>query len=107
MSMSLTKSFSLSLNDCKDPGKEGTELSITFTSAQYVIFRNVFFVSFSELCPGDLQSVSSQREELCAKVFVRIGETEVNAELFEQSNDHMIQRLFTEELVCSSLSIGQ
>ncbi|KAM4563273.1 neuron navigator 1 isoform 2-T3 [Odontesthes bonariensis] len=48
MSMSLTKSFSLSLNDCKDP----------------------------ELCPGDLQNVSSQREELCAKVFVRIGETE-------------------------------
>uniref|UniRef100_A0AAQ6AQ63 Neuron navigator 1 n=1 Tax=Amphiprion ocellaris TaxID=80972 RepID=A0AAQ6AQ63_AMPOC len=41
MSMSLTKSFSLSLND---------------------------------LCPGDMLSVSSQREEVCARVLVRIGD---------------------------------
>ncbi|XP_023133957.3 neuron navigator 1-like isoform X4 [Amphiprion ocellaris] len=46
MSMSLTKSFSLSLNDCKDP----------------------------EVCPGDMLSVSSQREEVCARVLVRIGD---------------------------------
>ncbi|XP_041860406.1 neuron navigator 1-like isoform X2 [Melanotaenia boesemani] len=46
MSMSFTKSFSLSLNDCKD----------------------------SEVCPDDFQSVSSQREELCAKVLVRTGD---------------------------------
>ncbi|XP_022047463.2 neuron navigator 1-like isoform X1 [Acanthochromis polyacanthus] len=46
MSMSLTKSFSLSLNDCKDP----------------------------EVCPGDMLSVSSQRDEVCAQVLVRIGD---------------------------------
>ncbi|XP_029975296.1 neuron navigator 1 [Salarias fasciatus] len=46
MSMSLTKSFSLSLNDCKDP----------------------------EVSQSDTHSVSSQREEACAQVIVRIGD---------------------------------
>ncbi|XP_063319143.1 neuron navigator 1-like isoform X2 [Pelmatolapia mariae] len=46
MSMSLTKSFSLSLNDCKDP----------------------------EASQGDTLSVSSQREEVCARLLVRIGD---------------------------------
>ncbi|XP_069544024.1 neuron navigator 1 [Brachyistius frenatus] len=46
MSMSLTKSFSLSLNDCKDP----------------------------EVSPGDTLSASSQREDVCARVLVRIGD---------------------------------
>ncbi|XP_054464498.1 neuron navigator 1-like [Anoplopoma fimbria] len=46
MSMSLTKSFSLSLNDCKDP----------------------------EVSPVDTLSVSSQRDEECVRVFVRIGD---------------------------------
>ncbi|KAM9751816.1 neuron navigator 1 isoform 4-T5 [Menidia menidia] len=50
MSMSLTKSFSLSLNDCKDP----------------------------ELNQGDSLSVSSQSEEQLTKVFVHIGEKEDN-----------------------------
>ncbi|XP_068453329.1 neuron navigator 1 isoform X2 [Clinocottus analis] len=47
MSMSLTKSFSLSLNDCKDP-------------------------DVSESL--DTLSVTSQRDEECARVFVRIGD---------------------------------
>ncbi|XP_059188923.1 neuron navigator 1-like isoform X1 [Centropristis striata] len=46
MSMSLTKSFSLSLNDCKDP----------------------------EVSPVDTLSVSSQRDEVCAQVLVRIAD---------------------------------
>ncbi|XP_031700297.1 neuron navigator 1 isoform X3 [Anarrhichthys ocellatus] len=46
MSMSLTKSFSLSLNDCKDP----------------------------DVSSGDALSVSSQRDEECARVLVRIGD---------------------------------
>ncbi|XP_039904005.1 neuron navigator 1-like isoform X9 [Simochromis diagramma] len=46
MSMSLTKSFSLSLNDCKDP----------------------------EASQGDTLSASSQREEVCARLLVRIGD---------------------------------
>ncbi|XP_028264660.1 neuron navigator 1 isoform X2 [Parambassis ranga] len=46
MSMSLTKSFSLSLNDCKEP----------------------------EMSPADTPSVSSQREEVCVRVLVRIGD---------------------------------
>ncbi|GAA6222723.1 neuron navigator 1-like isoform X4 [Lates japonicus] len=46
MSMSLTKSFSLSLNDCKDP----------------------------DVSPVDTQSVSSHRDEVCARVLVRIGD---------------------------------
>ncbi|XP_032376599.1 neuron navigator 1 isoform X2 [Etheostoma spectabile] len=46
MSMSLTKSFSLSLNDCKDP----------------------------DVSPADTLSVSSQRDEVCARVLVRIGD---------------------------------
>ncbi|XP_076598272.1 neuron navigator 1 isoform X3 [Chaetodon auriga] len=46
MSMSLTKSFSLSLNDCKDP----------------------------DLSPVDTISVSSQLDEVCARVLVRIGD---------------------------------
>ncbi|XP_071376553.1 neuron navigator 1-like [Centroberyx affinis] len=46
MSMSLTKSFSLSLNDCKDP----------------------------DVSPVDMLSVSFQREEVCAQVLVRIGD---------------------------------
>uniref|UniRef100_A0A3P8P366 Neuron navigator 1 n=1 Tax=Astatotilapia calliptera TaxID=8154 RepID=A0A3P8P366_ASTCA len=50
MSMSLTKSFSLSLNDCKDPGQR-------------------------------LTNVSSQREEVCARLLVRIGDqTELHRE---------------------------
>ncbi|XP_061592048.1 neuron navigator 1-like isoform X2 [Cololabis saira] len=46
MSMSLTKSFSLSLSECKDP----------------------------EVTPGDFPSLSSQQEEQCVKVFVHIGD---------------------------------
>ncbi|KAG8002654.1 Neuron navigator 1 [Nibea albiflora] len=46
MSMSLTKSFSLSLNDCKDP----------------------------DVSPVDMLSVSSQLDEVCARVLVRIGD---------------------------------
>uniref|UniRef100_A0A087X9J0 Neuron navigator 1 n=1 Tax=Poecilia formosa TaxID=48698 RepID=A0A087X9J0_POEFO len=46
MSMSLTKSFSLSLNDCKAP----------------------------EVSSCDLLSTSSQHEEVCAKVLVRTGD---------------------------------
>ncbi|XP_040007914.1 neuron navigator 1-like isoform X3 [Xiphias gladius] len=46
MSMSLTKSFSLSLNDCKDP----------------------------DVSPVDMLSVSSPRDEVCARVLVRIGD---------------------------------
>ncbi|KAM9342998.1 neuron navigator 1 [Pholidichthys leucotaenia] len=46
MSMSLTKSFSLSLNDCKD----------------------------SEASPADVLSVTSQREEGCAQVLVYISD---------------------------------
>ncbi|KAM3618164.1 uncharacterized protein V6R79_016571 [Siganus canaliculatus] len=46
MSMSLTKSFSLSLNDCKDP----------------------------DLSPVDMLSVSSKPDEVCARVLVRIGD---------------------------------
>ncbi|XP_056278737.1 neuron navigator 1-like isoform X2 [Pseudoliparis swirei] len=46
MSMSLTKSFSLSLNDCKDP----------------------------DVSSVDTQSVSSQRDEECARVLVHIGD---------------------------------
>ncbi|XP_070766101.1 neuron navigator 1 [Enoplosus armatus] len=46
MSMSLTKSFSLSLNDCKDP----------------------------DVSPVDTISVSSQLDEVCAQVLVRIGD---------------------------------
>uniref|UniRef100_A0A4W6EKA3 Neuron navigator 1 n=1 Tax=Lates calcarifer TaxID=8187 RepID=A0A4W6EKA3_LATCA len=46
VSMSLTKSFSLSLNDCKDP----------------------------DVSPVDMQSVSSHRDEVCARVLVRIGD---------------------------------
>uniref|UniRef100_A0A3Q3JWA1 Neuron navigator 1-like ubiquitin-like domain-containing protein n=1 Tax=Monopterus albus TaxID=43700 RepID=A0A3Q3JWA1_MONAL len=46
MSMSLTKSFSLSLNDCKDP----------------------------DVSPADMLSVSSQRDEVCAQILVRIGD---------------------------------
>ncbi|XP_044207544.1 neuron navigator 1-like isoform X4 [Thunnus albacares] len=46
MSMSLTKSFSLSLNDCKDP----------------------------DVSPVDMLNVSSQRDEVCARVLVRIGD---------------------------------
>ncbi|XP_034028374.1 neuron navigator 1-like isoform X2 [Thalassophryne amazonica] len=45
--MSLTKSFSLSLNDCKDP---------------------------QDVYPADTLSVSSQRDEVCARVLVRIGD---------------------------------
>ncbi|XP_041656193.1 neuron navigator 1-like isoform X2 [Cheilinus undulatus] len=46
MSMSLTKSFSLSLNDCKDP----------------------------DLSPVETLSVSSQMDEVCMRVFIRIGD---------------------------------
>lgn len=46
MSMSLTKSFSLSLNDCKDP----------------------------EVSQGDMLSTTSQREEVCARVLVHSGD---------------------------------
>ncbi|XP_029361562.1 neuron navigator 1 isoform X2 [Echeneis naucrates] len=46
MSMSLTKSFSLSLNDCKDP----------------------------DLSPIETLNVSSHRDELCARVLVRISD---------------------------------
>ncbi|XP_027144301.1 neuron navigator 1 isoform X4 [Larimichthys crocea] len=46
MSMSLTKSFSLSLNDCKDP----------------------------DVPPVDMLSVSSQLDEVCARLLVRIGD---------------------------------
>ncbi|XP_056240197.1 neuron navigator 1-like isoform X7 [Seriola aureovittata] len=46
MSMSLTKSFSLSLNDCKDP----------------------------DVSPVEMLSVSSQRDEVTARVLVRIGD---------------------------------
>ncbi|KAM4609793.1 neuron navigator 1-like [Polymixia lowei] len=46
MSMSLTKSFSLSLNDCKDP----------------------------DVSSVDTLSVSSHRDEMCAQVLVRIGD---------------------------------
>ncbi|XP_062315939.1 neuron navigator 1 isoform X1 [Osmerus eperlanus] len=46
MSMSLTKSFSLSLNDCKDP----------------------------ELSPADTLSVSSLHDEVCVRVLVRISD---------------------------------
>ncbi|KAI3357703.1 hypothetical protein L3Q82_016108, partial [Scortum barcoo] len=44
--MSLTKSFSLSLNECKDP----------------------------DVSPVDMLSVSSQLDEVCARLFVRIGD---------------------------------
>ncbi|KAM9856176.1 neuron navigator 1 [Aulostomus maculatus] len=46
MSVSLTKSFSLSLNDCKDP----------------------------DISPADMLSASAQRDELCAAVLVHTGD---------------------------------
>ncbi|XP_029994486.1 neuron navigator 1 isoform X2 [Sphaeramia orbicularis] len=46
MSMSLTKSFSLSLNNCKEP----------------------------DASPADMLNFSSQRDEICARVLVRIGD---------------------------------
>lgn len=48
MSMSLTKSFSLSLNDCKDPGKRRTEPSpyLTWMKTSYVLFTHRFLLSF-------------------------------------------------------------
>ncbi|XP_036959185.1 neuron navigator 1-like isoform X4 [Acanthopagrus latus] len=59
MSMSLTKSFSLSLNDCKDP----------------------------DLSPVDTLSVSSQPDEVCARVLVRIGD---HAEGSKQQQDYFL-----------------
>ncbi|XP_073326934.1 neuron navigator 1-like [Pagrus major] len=59
MSMSLTKSFSLSLNDCKDP----------------------------DLSPVDTLSVSSQPDEVCARVLVRVGE---HAEGSKQQQDYFL-----------------
>ncbi|KAG7228292.1 hypothetical protein INR49_009153, partial [Caranx melampygus] len=59
MSMSLTKSFSLSLNDCKDP----------------------------EVSSVDTLSVTSQRDEVCAQVLVRIDD---QAEDSKQQQDYYL-----------------
>lgn len=89
MSMSLTKSFSLSLNDCKDPGKRRTQNSTCFhlthvystrkscISVPHSLFSFPFFLL--DLSPVDTLSVSSQPDEVCARVLVRIGDhAEVN-----------------------------
>ncbi|XP_070694905.1 neuron navigator 1 [Pempheris klunzingeri] len=59
MSMSLTKSFSLSLNDCKDP----------------------------DVSQFDMVSVSSQPDEVCARVLVRIGDQAEDSK--QQSNYYL------------------
>lgn len=88
MSMSLTKSFSLSLNDCKDPGKRKT-YNLTYfqiTHVQRKLFLRSFhplfvFFTVSDVSPVDMSSVSSQLDEVCARVLVRIGDqAEVNTE---------------------------
>lgn len=78
MSMSLTKSFSLSLNDCKDPGKDPGRFFPVHTSKYQRPVNNL-----GNLCPDtssvDTLSVSSQPDELCARVVVRTADqTEVN-----------------------------
>lgn len=77
MSMSLTKSFSLSLNDCKDPGNAKFN---QFTPAK---FRVSSIILETLLCPEtsstDTLSVSSQPDELCVRILVHTGDqTEVN-----------------------------
>ncbi|XP_034445263.1 neuron navigator 1-like isoform X8 [Hippoglossus hippoglossus] len=59
MSMPLTKSFSLSLNDCKDPDTSSV----------------------------DMLSVSSSRDEVCARVLVGIGD---QAEVSKQPQEHYL-----------------
>ncbi|CAB1424322.1 unnamed protein product [Pleuronectes platessa] len=59
MSMPLTKSFSLSLNDCKDPDTSSV----------------------------DRMSVSSSRDEVCARVLVGIGD---QAEVSKQPQEHYL-----------------
>ncbi len=90
MSMSLTKSFSLSLNDCKDPGKRQTEFHLFSDHAYaqyayklyfYTPFIVFVFFTLSDVSPVDMLSVSSQLDEVCTRVLVRTGDqTEVNTE---------------------------
>lgn len=77
MSMSLTKSFSLSLNDCKDPGNAKfhrfTPASIKGSS---IILETLLR---PETSSTDTLSVSSQPDELCVRVLVRTeDQAEVN-----------------------------
>lgn len=74
MSMSLTKSFSLSLNDCKDPGERQTEPSPIFSYEKVTFHSFLVSSSLSDVSPVDMLSVSSPRDEVCARVLVRIGD---------------------------------
>lgn len=81
MSMSLTKSFSLSLNDCKDPGKDpGSADFYLFTpaSVNFPLITSVTVLR-PDTSSVDTLSVSSQPDEMCARVVVRTADqTEVN-----------------------------
>lgn len=88
MSMSLTKSFSLSLNDCKDPGKRH-KLQPTSAHAQlfksciFILLSSLFHLTLSDVSPVDTLSVSSLRDEVCARVLVCIrDQAEVNWIIF-------------------------
>lgn len=81
INMSLTKSFSLSLNDSKDPGKDlGNTEFHRFTPASIKVSSIILETVFRpDTCSTDTLSVSSQSDELCVRILVRTGDqTEVN-----------------------------
>lgn len=80
MSMSLTKSFSLSLNDCKEPGKMKRRLSPLLMSrlmcinVTSLLLSSLYSLPLADMSPADTLSVSSQLDEVCVRVLVRIGD---------------------------------
>lgn len=85
MGMSLTKSFSLSLNDCKEPGKQTlfVKLLTKLLTRQrvYVMYLISFLcLILADVLQADTLSVSSLPDEVCARVLVRMADhTEVSA----------------------------
>lgn len=83
--MPLTKSFSLSLNDCKDPGNDpGKDLDYAeFHRCTPASLKVSSIILETLLRPDtsstDTLSVSSQPDELCVRILVRTADqTEVN-----------------------------
>lgn len=81
MGMSLTKSFSLSLNGCKEPGELLAKdlfarLKDVSSPLSHISCRLLILTDGSQ---ADALSVSSLSDEACARVLVRITDhTEVN-----------------------------
>lgn len=83
--MSLTKSFSLSLNDCKDAGKNLPSVP----TSQPRRFSHPNFLLISDMSTVAVTSVSSNKDDVCAQVLVCVSD---QPEVLPFSTIYMLHR---------------